>query len=100
MAGCNNCGGGEWVCEDHPDTPWHCTSNCANACRCGGAGAPCGVCNLRLASAAYSEPWRELAVRAIEMVEDAVRETAWGRPTFGPDYGEELRAEYSRLLKE
>ncbi len=42
--------------------------------------------------------WRELADTAITHVKDAVRETNWGQPTFGLDYGEELRAEYDALL--
>lgn len=32
-----------------------------------------------------------LADKAITCVEDAVRETSWGTPTFGPDIGEQLR---------
>jgi hypothetical protein len=94
---CRNCGGVAWVCENHNDLPWGGLSNHELACDCG-AGAPCGVCNLRLASAGYSEPWRELALRAISSVESAVRETDWGQPTFGPDADEELRAEYDALL--
>lgn len=42
--------------------------------------------------------WQQLADTAISHVESAVRETSWGQPTFGPDYGEELRAEYDALL--
>jgi hypothetical protein len=30
-----------WVCENHPDKP----RECENACSCGGAGAPCPMCN-------------------------------------------------------
>jgi hypothetical protein len=95
-AECRNCGGIEWVCENHADRPWGGASNRDDACACG-AGMPCGACNLRMASAAYSEPWRALADRAIDLVEDAVKDTHWGQPTFGPDYGEELRAEYEAM---
>jgi hypothetical protein len=35
---CDNCG---WVCENHPGRPWQ----GAQACTCGGAGAPCPICN-------------------------------------------------------
>jgi hypothetical protein len=38
-----------------------------------------------------------LADRAIGYVEDAVKDTHWGQPTFGPDYGEGLRAEFDAL---
>jgi hypothetical protein len=31
-----------WFCEDHPDRPWN---DHPDACRCGGAGMPCPVCN-------------------------------------------------------
>lgn len=41
--------------------------------------------------------WKSLADRAIAMVEAAVQDTDWGQPTFGPDYGEELRAAYLEL---
>jgi len=37
-ARCDNC---RWVCENHPDKPWE----GRRACPCGGAGAPCPVCN-------------------------------------------------------
>ncbi len=37
-ARCDNC---RWVCENHPDQPWLGDY----ACECGGAGAPCPVCN-------------------------------------------------------
>jgi hypothetical protein len=37
-ARCDNCG---WVCENHPDKPWLGD----RACDCGGAGAPCPICN-------------------------------------------------------
>lgn len=40
---CKTCEDTRWVCEDHPDRPWG--SNHPNACRCGGAGMPCPVCN-------------------------------------------------------
>lgn len=35
---CDNC---HWVCENHRDRPWE----GPRACGCGGAGAPCPVCN-------------------------------------------------------
>lgn len=90
-ATCRNCAGEEWVCENHRDQPW------PTGCECG-AGAPCPVCRPQMACANYSEPWRELADRAISYVASAVRETNWGQPTFGPDADEELRAEYDALL--
>lgn len=40
---CPGCGGERWVCEDHPDRPWGEGEGC-----CGGAGAPCPVCNTGL----------------------------------------------------
>lgn len=36
---CANCDGQGWVCENHPEVPWHDGEGC-----CGGAGSPC-VCN-------------------------------------------------------
>ena len=42
---CAVCGGALWVCEDHADKPWGGASNRADACHCGGAGAPCLACN-------------------------------------------------------
>lgn len=94
---CRNCDGLEWVCENHRDRPWAGLSAHPDACGCG-AGAPCGACNLAMASAGYSEPWRELALRTIGLVEDAVKDTNGGQPSFGPDYGEELRAQYDAML--
>ncbi len=94
---CHVCDGGMWVCENHADRPWGGTSSRDDACECG-AGMPCGACNLRMASDGYSEPWRELACRAIDYVASAVRETSWGQPTFGPSADEELQAEYQALL--
>jgi hypothetical protein len=38
---CPRCDGCRWVCETHRDTPWE----GPRACNCGGAGAPCPVCN-------------------------------------------------------
>jgi hypothetical protein len=35
---CENC---RWVCENHLDRPWE----GLHACACGGAGAPCPICN-------------------------------------------------------
>ena len=48
--------------------------------------------------AAQDMTFRKLADRAITCVEDVVRETSWGQPTFGPDCGEELRTEYETAL--
>jgi hypothetical protein len=93
---CHTCAGTGWVCENHRDLPWQDILG-VETCGCG-AGAPCGSCNLAMASASYSEPWRELALAAIEIVADAVRETSWGQPTFGPDAEEELRARYDATL--
>ncbi|WP_036017752.1 hypothetical protein [Bradyrhizobium sp. WSM1743] len=36
---CELCEGTHWVCENHPDRPWD------GPKACGGAGAPCPVCN-------------------------------------------------------
>jgi hypothetical protein len=49
---CRNCAGCGWVCEDHADNPWSGLTDKGRAC-CGGAGMPCGVCNLEMASAGY-----------------------------------------------
>ncbi|QOZ68900.1 hypothetical protein SAMN05192541_15124 [Bradyrhizobium arachidis] len=38
---CARCDGTHWVCENHPERPWE----GPKACGCGGAGAPCPVCN-------------------------------------------------------
>jgi hypothetical protein len=37
---CFRCEDIGWVCENHPDHPWDGT------CPCGGAGAPCPLCNV------------------------------------------------------
>lgn len=50
---CRNCGNGGWVCENHGDRPWEGTSLTDEHCECGGAGKPCGVCNLQMASSPY-----------------------------------------------
>ena len=42
---CRVCGGTGWVCEDHETKPWGDVSTSDDACHCGGAGAPCPVCN-------------------------------------------------------
>lgn len=44
--------------------------------------------------------WRALAERAISVVDDAVRETDWGQPTFGPDAHEELMIGYNAIIEE
>jgi hypothetical protein len=41
MRFCLRCDNGRWVCEAHTDRPWE----GPRACDCGGAGAPCPVCN-------------------------------------------------------
>jgi hypothetical protein len=38
-ARCDDCC---WVCENHTDRPWL----GERACGCGGAGAPCPICNV------------------------------------------------------
>jgi hypothetical protein len=38
---CLVCESTGWVCENHPDMPW----DGPRACRCGGAGMPCLICN-------------------------------------------------------
>jgi hypothetical protein len=43
---CEACDDTGWVCENHPDRPSECGGNAsALACRCGGAGMPCLMCN-------------------------------------------------------
>ena len=37
---CQRCDGCRWVCENHLDRPWQ------GPCDCGGAGAPCPLCNV------------------------------------------------------
>jgi hypothetical protein len=39
---CARCEDNGWVCESHQDRPWE----GEHACGCGGAGAPCPVCNV------------------------------------------------------
>jgi len=41
---CVNCDSTGWVCENHGDKPWEGESIRADICACGGAGAPCEVC--------------------------------------------------------
>jgi hypothetical protein len=41
MQACARCDNCRWVCENHTDKPWL----GARACGCGGAGAPCPICN-------------------------------------------------------
>lgn len=56
IAACWACRGQHWVCENHMQRPWS-DSGLPDACPCGGAGAPCPVCNpLGL------EPPRDLVV--------------------------------------
>lgn len=45
MTLCPLCQNEGWVCEDHPDKPWHGGAGC-----CGAAGEPCR-CNT------YKPPW-------------------------------------------
>jgi hypothetical protein len=47
---CRNCYGEKLVCENHPDAPWN--AGLPFGCECG-AGMPCGVCDLEMASAGY-----------------------------------------------
>lgn len=60
---CRTCMGGGWVCENHPDRAWHGTADVSECC--GGAGAPCGSCNLQMASAGYVEPFRRALLAII-----------------------------------
>jgi hypothetical protein len=45
-----------------------------------------------MAAAGFVEPWKRLALDAISCLSDAVRETSWGQPTFGPSVDEEYEA--------
>lgn len=94
---CRNCAGCGWVCESHRDRAWGGLSLAEGSCHCGGAGAPCQVCQPAMACATYSEPYRELALRAIEVVEHAEHDTCWGESDFGPTPSESLRAAYDAL---
>lgn len=93
---CRTCAGTEWVCENHRDRPWKGLTDHADACECG-AGAPCGSCNLRMASAGFVEPYRELVSDAIQQLESAERETNWGDPLFGPTPSEDIRQRLTAL---
>lgn len=42
---CNQCDDTGWVCENHVALPWSGCSERGNACKCGGAGMPCTLCN-------------------------------------------------------
>lgn len=42
--------------------------------------------------------WKDLALRAIDAIHAAERETDWGQPTFGPSVWERLRDEQNELL--
>lgn len=42
--------------------------------------------------------WKDLAIRAIDCVSDAERETNWGSATFGDSVWERLRNEQNELL--
>ena len=39
---CALCEDSGWVCENHPQRPWE----GEHGCTCGGAGAPCPLCNV------------------------------------------------------
>jgi hypothetical protein len=39
---CALCEDSGWVCENHPKRAWE----GEHACECGGAGAPCPICNV------------------------------------------------------
>jgi hypothetical protein len=41
---CPYCDGSGWVCEDHRTRPWE-GCHLPRSCKCGGAGAPCVLCN-------------------------------------------------------
>jgi len=41
---CPRCDDARWVCEAHEDRPWE-GADSPRACKCGGAGMPCGLCN-------------------------------------------------------
>jgi hypothetical protein len=41
MQACGRCDDCRWVCENHTDRPWL----GERICGCGGAGAPCPICN-------------------------------------------------------
>ncbi len=63
---CRNCAGQGWVCENHRDQPWE---NDGGTC-CGGAGAPCPVCQPEMACAPYSASRTELeAARALAVID-------------------------------
>lgn len=66
---CRNCGGGEWVCENHGDRPWDGTSARDDACGCG-AGSPCPVCCPEMAfagrRAATIQACAEIALAAFD----------------------------------
>ncbi len=47
---------------------------------------------------AAAEKWRDLALKAVDCVNDAERETNWGQPLFGPSCWERLRDEQNELL--
>jgi len=50
---CDNCDGQNWVCEEHPDTPWLLEDGSSH---CGAPGIPCKKCN----PCDYDNPPREL----------------------------------------
>jgi hypothetical protein len=52
--GCRNCGGEQWVCENHQDAAWN--NTLVHGCECG-AGAPCPVCNREMACASFVPHW-------------------------------------------
>lgn len=65
---CRVCLGGGWVCENHADHAWAGTANVEECC--GGAGMPCGACNLEMASAGYVDR----ATRALKAQAEALAE--------------------------
>lgn len=57
--GCKNCNGSSLVCEFHQDTAWLDGAGC-----CGGAGAPCPICDKVRAFAPITEILREMIALA------------------------------------
>jgi hypothetical protein len=67
---CKNCNGMEWVCEGHLDQPWGGLSDSAEACHCGGAGAPCPVCCQDMANSGLLSLQSELLMLAHQYISD------------------------------
>lgn len=67
---CRNCAGMEWVCENHADHPWSGLTGEAECC--GGAGAPCPVCNMEMACAGYVDAALRAQNKALRAKLDAL----------------------------